>query len=149
MWLAADVATLTTALILAEVSAASGVSTTPLLWLVAFPVLVLGFLYTRGMYRLAPLHLGVLDGIRAIITATGLAAAIVISFRVVVADSSSVATQSARMWIFATVLLFAVRISLALSQSRARKAGEAGHTTLIVGAGDVGRLAATRLRAAP
>jgi exopolysaccharide biosynthesis polyprenyl glycosylphosphotransferase len=101
------------------------------------------------MYRAAPLHLEVLDGIRAVVTATTLAAAIVTSLRVVVADSSSIAAQSGRMWIFATVLLAVVRIWLSLSESRARKAGESGLPTLIIGAGDVGRLAATRLREHP
>ena len=49
----------------------------------------------------------------------------------------------------ATVLLAAVHLSLILSERRARRAGEAGHPTLIVGAGKVGRLAASRLREHP
>jgi exopolysaccharide biosynthesis polyprenyl glycosylphosphotransferase len=149
IWLAADVATLTAALMLAEVTAAEGVPTTPGPWLVAFPLLVLGFLFTRGMYRPPPLHVGVLDAARAVVTATALAAAIVTSLRVAFADSSLAAGQSARMWIFATVFLLAVRVSLALSGSRARRAGEGGQSTLIVGAGEVGRLAAARLREHP
>jgi exopolysaccharide biosynthesis polyprenyl glycosylphosphotransferase len=144
--LIADVATLTAAVILAEVAAAGGAPATPLPWLIAFPLIVLAFLYTRGMYRPPPLHVGVLDGGRAIVTATSLAAAIVISLRVVLADSSSVAGKSAGMWILATVLLVAVRTSLVLSESRTRRAGAVCHPTLIVGAGDVGRLAASRLR---
>jgi exopolysaccharide biosynthesis polyprenyl glycosylphosphotransferase len=148
-WLAADLATIATALVLAEATAAGGVSTTPLGWLVAFSLLAIGFLYKRGLYRPAPLHVGTLDGMRGVVTATALAAAIVTSFRVVVADSSSLAAQSARMWIFATVLLVVVRVSLSLSESRARQVGDAGFPTLIVGAGKVGRLAATRLRENP
>ena len=147
MWLAADVATVASALTLAELTA--GGASTPLPWLFAFPLLMLGLFYTRGLYRPAPLQLGTLDAIRAVVIATGLSAAIVTSLRVVAVDSSSVAAQSARMWIFATVLLVAVRLSLSLSESRARQGGEAGLTTLIVGAGDVGRLAAARLREHP
>jgi exopolysaccharide biosynthesis polyprenyl glycosylphosphotransferase len=147
--LGADMATLAAAVILAEVTLAGGAPATPLPWLIAFPLLALGLLYTRGIYRPAPLDVGVLDANRAVVTATSLAAAIVISLRVVFADSPSVAAQSIRMWIFATSLLVAVRISLALSESRARRAGTVCHPTLIVGAGNVGRLAAARLRQHP
>jgi exopolysaccharide biosynthesis polyprenyl glycosylphosphotransferase len=148
MRLAADVATLTAAVLLAEVTADGGPAT-PVPWLVTFSILVVGFSFSRGMYRPPPLHLGVLDGTRAVVTATTLAAAIVTSLRVVFADSSLVAAQSVRIWIFATVFLVAVRFSLAHAESRARRAGEGGQSTLIVGAGEVGRLAATRLREHP
>ena len=149
MGLAADVTALTAALTLAEVTAAGGVPATPVPWLIAFPLLVLGFLYTRRMYRPPPLRPGVLEGTRAVVTATSAAIAIVISLRVVFVDSSFVGAQSARMWIFATAFLVAVRLSLALSESRARRAGEGTTPTLIVGAGRVGRLAAARLREHP
>ena len=148
IWLAADVATLTAALVLAE-GTAGRAPATPVPWLAAFGFLVLGFLFTRGMYRPPPLHLGLLDGTRAVVTATAFAAAIVTSLRFVFGDSSLVAGQSARLWIFATVLLIAVRISLALSGARARRAGEGCRSTLIVGTGDVGRLTAARLREHP
>jgi exopolysaccharide biosynthesis polyprenyl glycosylphosphotransferase len=146
--LATDAVMLTAAVLLAELTAASRVPATPVPWIVAFALLVLAFLYARGMYR-PPLHLRMLDGSRAVATATALAAAIVISLRVVWADSSFVAAQSARVWLFATVFLAAGRISLSVSERRARRAGEAGHPTLIVGAGKVGRLVATRLREHP
>jgi exopolysaccharide biosynthesis polyprenyl glycosylphosphotransferase len=149
MLLAADVAALTASLTLAEVTAPGGVPATPVPWLIAFPVLVFGFLYTRQMYRPPPLRPGVLDGTRAVVTATAVAIAIVISLRVVFVDSSFVGAQSARMWIFATAFLVAVRLSLALSESRARRVGEGAKATLIVGAGKVGRLAATRLHDRP
>jgi exopolysaccharide biosynthesis polyprenyl glycosylphosphotransferase len=148
VWLVGDLAALTTALILSGV-AANGDASTPIPWLFAFGILVLGFLYRRGMYRRAPRQLGILDGTRVVVTATALAAAIVTSLRVAVADSSSVAAQSVRMWVFATLLLVVARISLTLVESRARQAGETGHPTLIVGAGDVGRLTATRLSEHP
>jgi exopolysaccharide biosynthesis polyprenyl glycosylphosphotransferase len=147
--LGADVATLAAGVVLAEVTALGGAPATPLPWLIAFPLLALGLLYTRGVYRPVPLHTGVLDASRAVVTATSLAAAIVISLRVLFTDSSAVAAQSARMWIFATGLLVGVRITLALSESRARRAGAVCHPTLIVGAGNVGRLAAARLREHP
>jgi exopolysaccharide biosynthesis polyprenyl glycosylphosphotransferase len=147
--LGADIAALGAAVIVAEATLAGGAPATPLPWLIAFPLLVLGFLYTRGMYRRPPLDLRVLDASRAVVTATLLAATIVISLRVVFADSSSVAAQSARIWIFATGLILGVRISLAVSEWRARRAGAAFQPTLIVGAGNVGRLTAARLREHP
>jgi exopolysaccharide biosynthesis polyprenyl glycosylphosphotransferase len=146
--LAADAGMLIAAVSLAELTSSGRIPATPVPWIVAFGLLVLAFLYARGMYR-SPLHLRILDGTRAVITATGLAAAIVISLRVVLADSSFVASQSVRMWLFATVCLAAGRISLSLTERRARRTGEAGRPTLIVGAGKVGRLVATRLREDP
>ena len=86
------------------------------------------------MYR-PPLEIRVLDGIRTVVTATALAAVFVISARTILTDTSSIGAQGVRLWIFATILLVAVRLSLMLSERRARRAGEAGHPTLIVGAG--------------
>jgi exopolysaccharide biosynthesis polyprenyl glycosylphosphotransferase len=149
MWLAADVAALTAALTLAEVTSPGDVPATPVPWLIAFPLFVFGFLNTRQMYRPPPLRPGMLDGTRAVVTATAVAIAIVISLRVVFVDSSFVGAQSARMWIFATAFLVAVRLLLALSESRARRVGEGAKPTLIVGAGKVARLAAKRLRERP
>jgi exopolysaccharide biosynthesis polyprenyl glycosylphosphotransferase len=144
---AADAAMLTAVILLSELTS-TGAPAAPIPWAIAFAVLVLAFLYTRGMYR-PPLHLRVLDEIRAVLTATALAAATVISVRVLLTDSSLVGAQTVRMWVFATVLLAAVRLLLILSEWRARRAGKAGHPTLIVGAGKVGRLAASRLREHP
>jgi exopolysaccharide biosynthesis polyprenyl glycosylphosphotransferase len=148
MSLAIDAAMLIAAVALAELTSPGRIPAIPPPWIVAFALLVLAFLYARGMYR-SPRHLRMLDGTRTVITAAGLATAIVISLRVVLADSSFVAAQSVRVWLFATVFLTAGRVSLSLSERRARRAGEAGRPTLIVGAGKVGRLVATRLREHP
>jgi exopolysaccharide biosynthesis polyprenyl glycosylphosphotransferase len=148
MSLATDAALLIAAIALAELTSPGRIPATPVPWIIAFALLVFAFLYARGMYR-SPLHLRMLDGTRAVITATGLATAIVVSLRVVLADSSFVAAQSMRMWLFATVCLAAGRISLSLTERRARRTGEAGQPTLIVGAGKVGRRVAKRLREHP
>jgi exopolysaccharide biosynthesis polyprenyl glycosylphosphotransferase len=142
--LATDAAMLATGLVLAELTLPRHVPAMPLPWVITFALLVLAFLYSRGMYR-PPLHLRILDGSRAVVTASSLASAIVISLRVAWGDSSFVAEQNARAWLFATVFLLAGRITLSLSERRARRTGEAGHPTLIVGAGKVGRLVAKRL----
>jgi exopolysaccharide biosynthesis polyprenyl glycosylphosphotransferase len=145
---AADAGMLIAAVSLAELTSPGRIPATPVPWIVAFALLLVAFLYARGMYR-PPLHLRMLDGARAVVTATALAASIVVSLRVVLTDSSFVAEQSVRMWLFATVCLAAGRISLSLTERRARRTGEAGRPTLIVGAGKVGRLVATRLRERP
>jgi len=142
------VATLAAAVLAAVVTLPDGVPATPPQWMIAFCVLVLGFFHTRGLYR-PHLHIGVLEQTRAVIVSTALATAIVISLRVVFTDSSFVTAQSVRFWAFATAFLIAVRVSLALSESRARRAGVVGHPTLIVGAGRIGRIAAKRLRDRP
>jgi exopolysaccharide biosynthesis polyprenyl glycosylphosphotransferase len=148
MALACDAAMLTAAVALTELTRAPEVPAMPVTWTIAFVLLVGAFLYSHGMYR-PPLHLRILDGLRAVVTATSLAVAIVISLRVVWGDSSFVAVQNAHLWLFATGFLAAGRISLSLTEWRARRAGEAGHPTLIVGAGKVGRLVARRLREHP
>lgn len=145
---AADAAMLTAAVLLSQLTSTVRVPATPVPWAVAFALVALAFLYTRRVYR-PPLQLRVLDGIRAVVTATALAGATVISARVLLSDSPVVGAQTVRLWVFATILLGAVRFSLTLSERQARRAGEAGHPTLIVGAGKVGRLTASRLREHP
>jgi exopolysaccharide biosynthesis polyprenyl glycosylphosphotransferase len=145
---AADAAILAAAVLISELTATVRVPATPLPWALGFALVVLAFMYTRGMYR-PPLQLRALDGIRTVFTATALAGATIISARVVFADSSLVGAETVRFWLLATVLLAAVHLSLILSERRARRAGEAGYPTLIVGAGKVGRLAASRLREHP
>jgi exopolysaccharide biosynthesis polyprenyl glycosylphosphotransferase len=145
--LVADAAMLTAAISLSALTSTTRTAT-PVFWAIAFALLVLAFLYTRGMYQ-SPLPLRALDGMRTILTATALGAATVISARVVLTDSSSVGPQTVRIWVLATILLATVRLFLIRFEGQARRAGEAGHPTLIVGAGKVGRLTASRLRDHP
>jgi exopolysaccharide biosynthesis polyprenyl glycosylphosphotransferase len=146
--LATDAAIFMTAVFVAWRTSAGSTPTAPIPWTIAFGLLVITFFYTRGMYR-NPLQLRALDGSRAVITATALAAAVVVSVRVVLSDSPFVASQSTRLWLFATALLVAGRIVVSVSERRARRADDGGHSTLIVGAGKVGRLVAARLRQHP
>jgi exopolysaccharide biosynthesis polyprenyl glycosylphosphotransferase len=145
--LATDAAMLMTGAFVAWRSAGS-IPTPPIPWTIAFALLVVAFFYTRGLYR-DPLPLRILDGTRAVVTGTALAAVIVLSLRVVLTDSPFVAEQSTRLWLFATVLLVAGRVVISVSEWRARCSDERGRSTLIVGAGKVGRLVAARLRQHP
>ena len=113
----------------------------PVFWTIVFSVLAVAFLYARDMYK-PPHRVQLIELTRAVVTACALAAVIAISLRIVLTNPSFVAGQSARMWLFATAFLAAGRISLAIFERRARRAG---HPTLIVGAGNVGRLVAMRL----
>ena len=122
----------------------AGVPSTPAFWLLAFPILTFVFMAIRGMYR-PRVFLRVLDDLRIAVTATALAAMIVLSMRVLAHDDPWVAAQTARIWAFATVYLLAGRIVLSWGELRARRRGESVRPTLVVGAGHVGRLTAKRL----
>ena len=142
---AIDAAMLVTATAASELgSAVAGVGSTPLLWLGAFPALVLALFAVRGMY--APrLRLQLLDDFRAIMVAATVAGMIVISARALLGDGGGFAAQTFRIWSFALVYLAAGRAALYWSQAQARRHGEVGTPTLIIGAGRIGRLTAKRL----
>jgi exopolysaccharide biosynthesis polyprenyl glycosylphosphotransferase len=140
--------TLVAALLLAEIAPPSRIPPTPIAWLALFLSLTLLFCHLRegstSRYRV-----DMLDEARGLILATTLAAMTVLSARVLLMDDPSAAAQTARMWAFASVCLVAVRVALASTEVRARRRGERARPTLIVGAGEVGQLAAKRLREAP
>jgi exopolysaccharide biosynthesis polyprenyl glycosylphosphotransferase len=117
----------------------------PLSWVLVSDLVVLGALATRGLYR-PPLQVDLIETTRVVLVATGLAAAVAIATRVVVANSVTTADEGLRFWVVATVLLALGRIVLGRSELRARRAGEAGYRTLIIGAGATGRRIAKRLR---
>jgi exopolysaccharide biosynthesis polyprenyl glycosylphosphotransferase len=143
--LGVDALMLFAAVLVADLGAPrAGVPSTPVLWLVAFPLLTFAFMAIRGMYR-PRVFLRVLDDLRIAVTATALAAMIILSLRVLVHDDPWVAAQTARIWAFATVYLLAGRIVLSWGELRARRRGESVRPTLVVGAGHVGRLTARRL----
>jgi len=140
-----DALMLLAAVVVAELAAPrAGVPSTPLSWLFAFPLLIVFLLAIRGMYR-PRLFMRTLDDLRAVTTTTALAAMIVLSLRVVLTDHTWTAAQTARLWAFAAVYLVAGRAILAWSELQARRRGEALQPTLLIGAGRIGRLTASRL----
>ena len=148
--LTVDVLMLVGAVATAELGAArAGVQPLSRMWMIAFPVLVVGLLWARRMY--APrLSLRVLDDIRAVAFATTIAAMTLVTVRALVdADAAAAADQAVRLWAFATVLLVGGRALLFSSEVGARRREETLVPTLIVGAGQVGRLTAKRLAAHP
>jgi exopolysaccharide biosynthesis polyprenyl glycosylphosphotransferase len=127
---------------------AAGFEPTPLVWLLAFPVLTVILLYARGAYR-PRLQPRLLDELRRVVGASAVAAMAATTARVVLADDAIPSTQAVRPWLFATTCLVAARAVLGWADARARRSGEAARPTLILGAGRVGQLVAQRLLERP
>ena len=130
---------LVAAVVAAQLGAAwAGFNSTPLVWMVAFPALVLASFGLRGLY--APrLRLEILDDLRRVLVSTTVAAMAAISAWARLSGDAGHAAQALRMWAFAVVYVAAGRAALYWSQGRARRHA-AGTPTLIVGAGSIGRL---------
>ena len=139
--LSTDLVALACALLLTQL--APGPMGVPLGWSIVFGGLVIGLLWTRRMYW-PPLDLRMLDAIRSIVVAVAIAAALTITMRALLTDAPSVGREMIEPWLFGTVFLVAGRISLLTAERRARRRGD-GQRTLIVGAGNVGRLVSERL----
>jgi exopolysaccharide biosynthesis polyprenyl glycosylphosphotransferase len=120
----------------------------PMLWSLAFSIAVVGLFALQGMYS-PPMRLDALDGIRLVVSQTALAAILIMAARVIATNDTYVAAQTVRHWLPAAFLLAAGRVAVMWWESRARRYGGAARPTLVVGAGKVGRLAATRLLAEP
>jgi exopolysaccharide biosynthesis polyprenyl glycosylphosphotransferase len=114
-------------------------------WLLVYGALVLLFLRFRGMYAWH-LRVSVLDDVRTVVAATALASMTVLTLRILLPGGvDDLASQSLRLLAFSAVYVGAGRVALDWAQVKARRHGELGKPTLIVGAGRIGRLAATRL----
>jgi exopolysaccharide biosynthesis polyprenyl glycosylphosphotransferase len=123
---------------------AAGFASTPAFWLLGFAALVVAISYMRGAYAWR-IRLQAIDDLWSVVATTALAGMAVLSIRVIIGDGPTVADETLRVWAFAAVYVGAGRIALDWSQIKARRHGELGKPTLIVGAGDVGRLTAKRL----
>jgi len=143
---ALDVTMLAAASVAAQIgSSRAGILPTPAFWLALYCALVLLVLRLRGMYswhvRVQPL-----DDMRTVLTAVALAAMTVLSIRILLPGNlHEIGPQSLRLLAFSAVYLAAGRVALDWTQLQARRHGELGKPTLVVGAGRVGRLAAHRL----
>jgi exopolysaccharide biosynthesis polyprenyl glycosylphosphotransferase len=117
-------------------------------WTLAYAVLVLGLFQLRGLYRLR-IKIRTLDDVRVVLVQTTLAAMVIMTVRLLMSASPSIAAESLRPWAFAAVYVGAGRVALYWSQTKARAAGESVRPTLIIGAGRVGRTIAKRLAEHP
>ena len=127
---------------------AVGASPLPLTWFTLFPPITIAILAAARMYR-PRLRIQLLDDLGTIAGATAIAAMTTISASVLLGGRTDLAVQGARLWLFSTVYLTASRGGVIASLVAARRSGEAGARTLIVGAGTVGRLLARRFAEHP
>ena len=145
-----DVVMLSAAALAAQLGAPdAGIVPTSPAWFVVYGALVLLLLQRRGLYSWR-LKVSALDDVRAIVTATVLAAMSVLTLRILLpGDVDDLASQSLRLVAFSLVYLAAGRVALDWAQAKERRHGVLTKPTLIVGAGRVGQLAANRLLAHP
>ncbi|HET7808094.1 MAG TPA: sugar transferase [Gaiellaceae bacterium] len=137
---------LLTAALISELTAArAGIVQTEPVWLVLYAVLVLAVLAHRGLYDWR-LRLSVLDNVKRVVGATVLATMALLTLRILLpGDVDDLAPQALRLFAFSAVYLAAGRVAFDWTQLMARKHGELARPTLIVGAGRVGALTASRL----
>ena len=136
--LATDVAMLAAAIPLAFVASNGGV----LGWSFAFAFLTLMLLGLRGQYS-ARRALRLPEDLTGVVAVTATVAMAIISLRVLTGAGDL--AETAHYWLLATGLLAVGRTGLVGAEAQARRRGYGLRPTLIVGAGTVGRLAATRL----
>jgi exopolysaccharide biosynthesis polyprenyl glycosylphosphotransferase len=146
---AADITMLAVAAVAAQLlsptdSPTGHVPPEPLIWSVFFSIAVLALFTLRGMYVPA-MRLELLEELRLVVSATAVAATVVMTARVLTTNEPYVAAETVRHWFLAMLLLAAGRGALLLRERRARRNGAARWPTLIIGAGRVGQLTAKRL----
>ena len=95
------------------------------------------------------LHLDLLNLVRDLVLVTALSAISLLALRVLVTNNPAAAAQTLTVWVTTTALLVPARIAQGNFELRARRAGAATQNTLIVGAGRVGHLIASRLLERP
>jgi len=116
--------------------------------LVVFDMVVIALIASWHGYR-PRLRLDALDDLRMIFTSTAVATMTVVSINVIFADEEPSTYAALRLWIIATVVLAVGRLTSNLVIAWRRESSRSATTTIIVGAGRVGRLTASRLLGHP
>ena len=116
----------------------------PFVWSLAFALAVLVSGAVRGDFR-PPMRPDLTEALRQVFGTTAVAAILVMTARVMLANDPYVAAESIRHWLVAVPVLVVVRSVLLWCEGRARRHGDRLAPTLIVGAGYVGQRVAERL----
>jgi len=114
-------------------------------WIALYVVTTLAVIAVRGGYGFR-LEVSPFEYLGQVMAGAAIAAAIVVGTRVLLDPDPDAATQVVRLWLFSSAYLMAGRLGLALGD---RRQDRRGLSTLIIGAGDVGRLVARRLLERP
>jgi exopolysaccharide biosynthesis polyprenyl glycosylphosphotransferase len=114
-----------------------------------FVAVVLSLSYLRGSYA-RRVKLDTLDDLRSTGFVLGVAASLVVTLRVLLESSPDTsASHSVRLGLVAAAAVACGRVGVNLWQSQTRRRGTALVPTLIVGAGQIGRMTAKRLLEQP
>ena len=137
---------LAAAALLSELTATrAGIVQTAPVWLGVYSLLAVVLLARRGLYNWR-LRLSVLDNLKRVVSAAVLASMALLALRILLpGDVDDLAPQALRLLAFSAVYLAAGRVAFDWTQLMARRHGELAKPTLILGAGRVGALAASRL----
>ena len=137
-----DIAMLALANLLFLVSNGTEAYGAPLL--LGFDLIVLGLVASSHGYT-RRLRLDALDDLRLTFTSTSVAAMVVLTADTLSSAAEPSAYGALRIWLVATVLLAGGRLGSNLVVAWRRASSRSAATTIIVGAGRVGRLTAVRL----
>ncbi|CAA9497082.1 MAG: Undecaprenyl-phosphate galactosephosphotransferase [uncultured Solirubrobacteraceae bacterium] len=116
--------------------------------LYALPLLVVGFMWARGLYK-RTVRVVILDRVVPVVGAVSVASMSVIAFEMFAQPDTRPGPVIARAWFFTLLFVGTGRVSLALAQRQARAQGYVGRPTVIVGAGHVGAQVARRIEDHP
>ena len=145
---AADATMLSVALAVGLAFPPAGSGSQYLVWSSSVAGLALVMFALRSSYAARP-HAQLLENVARTIAVIATAAMAVLSVRVVFGADPAAAAQTAHYWLFATALVGAGRTALLQADVVTRRRGHSGWPTLVVGAGEVGRLTARRLLEQP
>ena len=127
---------------------AAGVRPNETASLYALPLLVVGLLWARGMYK-RTVRVIILDRVVPVVGAISVACMLVMAFELFAQPEARPGPLLARAWVFTLLFVGVGRVSLAVAQRQARALGYVARSTLIVGAGHVGAQVARRLQDHP
>jgi exopolysaccharide biosynthesis polyprenyl glycosylphosphotransferase len=115
---------------------------------VVYGLIAMSALALRGAYR-PRLAGSLLPDLGRIITATALAAMVLVTVRSLAGDDVGTAALAAELWLCSSLLVSSGRAGLALLDRHAATKPAGGLPTVVLGAGRVGRVVAERLRTHP